>query len=217
MSKPRIILVIASSIDGRIAFPDGGGSHLGTFEDKKILNNSLSEVDATLFGSGTLKAHQSNFLIKKFQAKNDIKISNKQPIAIVAGNPTKFSFDWKFFNQPIKRWLLNSNQEPFKDSSKFEKVFTLKNNMKDILELLQQEGLNSIALLGGSKLIYTFALEDLIDEIKITIVPKLIGGDYSWIPTSEKQSIFKSNQQWRLISSQELSTHEMFLHYSKIA
>ena len=65
MKKPEIILIIATSLDGRIAFPQGGESHLGSEYDKKLLSKFLTKVDATLFGSGTLKAHQSTFLIKK--------------------------------------------------------------------------------------------------------------------------------------------------------
>ena len=64
MSIPRVIIVIASSLDGRIAFPGGGESHLGSEEDKKMLNQHLSMVDATIFGLGTLIAHQSTYLIK---------------------------------------------------------------------------------------------------------------------------------------------------------
>ena len=56
MSIPRVIIVIASSLDGRIAFPGGGESHLGSEEDKKMLNQHLSMVDATIFGLGTLIA-----------------------------------------------------------------------------------------------------------------------------------------------------------------
>jgi len=50
LSIPRVIIVIASSLDGRIAFPGGGESHLGSEEDKKMLNQNLSMVDATIFG-----------------------------------------------------------------------------------------------------------------------------------------------------------------------
>ena len=56
MSIPRVIIVIASSLDGRIAFPGGGETHLGSEEDKKMLNQNLSMVDATIFGLGTLIA-----------------------------------------------------------------------------------------------------------------------------------------------------------------
>ena len=42
MSIPRVIIVIASSLDGRIAFPGGGESHLGSEEDKKMLKKPVS-------------------------------------------------------------------------------------------------------------------------------------------------------------------------------
>ena len=103
-----------------------------------------------------------------------------------------------------------------KYKSKFEKEFFFKEDLFTILKLLKKEGVNSIALLGGAKLIYSFALENLIDEIKITVVPRIIGGEYSWIPTAESNCIFKKNQEWKLVRSKELSSNEIFLHYSKL-
>ena len=107
MNKTRIILVIASSIDGRIALPNGDATNFGSIEDKKILSESLSQVDATLFGSGTLKAHQSTYLVKK----NDINKSHKQPISIVTGDINQFSSKWLYFQQPITRWLIHSKKD----------------------------------------------------------------------------------------------------------
>ena len=78
MSIPRVIIVIASSLDGRIAFPGGGESHLGSEEDKKMLNQHLSMVDATIFGLGTLIAHQSTFLIKNLNDNDEVNISKSQ-------------------------------------------------------------------------------------------------------------------------------------------
>ena len=94
MTIPRVIIVIASSLDGRISFPGGGGSHLGSKEDKKMLNQNLSMVDATIFGLGTLIAHQSTYLIKNLNDNNDVNISKSQPISIVASNSKKFNSNW---------------------------------------------------------------------------------------------------------------------------
>ena len=102
MSIPRVTIVIASSLDGRIAFPDGGESHLGSEEDRKMLNKNLSMVDATIFGLGTLKAHQSTYLIKNLSKTNEMQISKSQPISIVASNSKKFNKTWKYFRQPIE-------------------------------------------------------------------------------------------------------------------
>ncbi len=216
MKKPEIILVIASSLDGRIAFPQGGESHLGSKYDKKLLNESLTKVDATLFGSGTLKAHQSTFLIRtKHFLNNRKEISVKQPISIIAGNSKNFSNSWRYFNQPVKRWLISSDRN-IKDSKvNFDKILFYQNSWLHTLNILNKEGIKRIALLGGAKLIESFFKEDLIDEIKITICPKVIGGQYTWIPFKEKKDIFNFDNRWKIKMTKVYKTSEVFMHYTK--
>ena len=216
MKKPEIILLIASSLDGRIAFPQGGESHLGSEYDKKLLNQSLTKVDATLFGSGTLKAHQSTFLIrKKHFLKNKQEILVNQPISIIAGNSKNFSKNWRYFNQPVRRWLISSDRN-IKDSTfNFDKIIFYKKSWLNTLNILKEEGIKRIALLGGAKLIESFFKEDLIDEIKITICPKVIGGQYTWIPFKEKNEIFNFENRWKIKMTKVLKTSEVFIHYTK--
>jgi len=216
LKKPEITLVIAASLDGRIAFPQGGESHLGSEYDRKLLNKSLTNVDATLFGSGTLKAHQSTFLIKKRRfLKNKQDISINQPISIIAGNSKNFSKSWKYFNQPITRWLISSDRNINDSRFKFDKTFFYKNSWLNTLNILNKEGIKRIALLGGSKLIESFFKEDLIDEIKITICPKIIGGQYTWIPFEEKNKIFNFGNSWKIQMTKVFKTSEIFIHYTK--
>ena len=216
MKKPEIILLIASSLDGRIAFPQGGESHLGSEYDKKLLNQSLTKVDATLFGSGTLKAHQSTFLIrKKHFLKNKQEILVNQPISIIAGNSKNFSKNWRYFNQPVRRWLISSDRN-IKDSTfNFDKIIFYKKSWLNTLNILKEEGIKRIALLGGAKLIESFFKEDLIDEIKITICPKVIGGQYTWIPFKGKNEIFNFENRWKIKMTKVLETSEVFMHYKK--
>ena len=216
MKKPEVILVIAISLDGRIALPKGGESHLGSEYDRKLLNQSLTKVDATLFGSGTLKAHQSTYLIrKKHLLKNRQEISLNQPISIIAGNSKNFSKSWRYFNQPIRRWLISSDRN-IKDSKViFDKTLFYENSWLHTLKILQREGIKRIALLGGAKLTESFFKEDLIDEIKITICPKVIGGKYSWIPFTEKNEIFNFENRWEIKMTKVLKTSEVFIHYTK--
>ena len=216
MKRPKIILVIASSLDGRIAFHEGGETHLGSEYDKQLLNKSLTKVDATLFGSRTLKAHQSTFLIRKKNFLNNRQeISVNQPISIIAGNSKNFSKSWSYFNQPIRRWLISSNRN-IKDSEvNFDKTFFYQKSWLYTLNILKKEGIKRIALLGGAKLIESFFKEDLIDEIKITICPKVIGGQYTWIPFREKNEIFIFENRWEIKMTKVLKTNEVFIHYTK--
>ena len=216
MSFPRVIIVIASSLDGRIAFPGGGESHLGSDEDKKILNQNLSIVDATIFGLGTLIAHQSTYLIKNLYDNNDVKISKSQPISIIASNSKKFNRNWKYFHQPIRRWLISSSKFDNSSNNDFEKKLFFENSWEKTLISLKKKGINDLALLGGAKLINSFIKEDLITDIKITIIPRIIGGRYTWIPPEQTNAIFNLKRLWEIKSIKNLMNNEIHVHYKKI-
>ena len=215
MSIPRVTIVIASSLDGRIAFPNGGESHLGSREDRKMLDKNLSLVDATIFGLGTLKAHQSTYLIKNHFKTNEEKISKNQPISIVASNSKKFNKNWKYFQQPIRRWLISSNKVEHYLNKDFEKQIIFENSWGNTLIYLKKQGINDLALLGGAKLINSFIKEDLISDIKITMIPRIIGGKYTWIPPEQSNVIFNLKKTWEITSINNLMNNEIHIHYKK--
>ena len=215
MSIPSVTIVIASSLDGRYAFPDGGESHLGSEEDKRMLNNNLSMVDATIFGLGTLKSHQSTYLVKNSCKANESKISKNQPISIIASNSKKFNRNWKYFRQPIRRWLISSNKVDKSSNNEFEKELFFENSWGKTLISLKKQGVNNLALLGGAKLINSFIKEDLITDIKITIIPRIIGGRYTWIPPEQTNEISNLKRIWEIKSIKNLMNNEIHVHYKK--
>ena len=216
MSIPRVIIVIASSLDGRIAFPGGGESHLGSEEDKKMLNKNLSMVDATIFGSGTLIAHRSTYLIKNLNNNDEVNISKNQPISIVASNSKKFNSNWKYFHQPIRRWLISASISDNSSNNDFEKELFFEDSWGKTLISLKKQGINNLALLGGAKLINSFIKEDLITDVKITIIPQIIGGRYTWIPPEQTNEIFNLKRLWEIKSIKDLMNNEIHVHYKKI-
>ena len=78
---------------------------------------------------------------------------------------------------------------------------------------IKKAGINRLALLGGANLINSFIKEDLIDEIKITITPRIIGGKFTWIPAEQTNKIFNLKQFWNIKSIQELDRNEIYIHY----
>ena len=55
----------------------------------------------------------------------------------------------------------------------------------------------------------------MIDEIKITIAPRIIGGKYTWIPTEQTNKIFNLKQLWEIHSIKELDENEIHIHYTR--
>ena len=219
MKKQWVKLVLASSIDGRIAYPEGGKTQLGKSGDRLVLEESLAWSDGIIMGGQTLRDHQSICIIKNqnFIKKRILEGKDEQPISLVASNQIDFPINWLFFKQPVQRWLLTKETE--KNNSNlpkgFHKQVNLKLKWRDSLDDLYQRGLSRIVLLGGANLISAFLFEDLINELQITITPHLIGGNYCWVSTKLNDLNTKKNQEkkWILKESKKLENDELLIRY----
>ena len=168
MKKPWVRLVLASSIDGRIAYPEGGKTQLGQDGDRFVLEESIAWADGILMGGQTLRDHRSICIIRSQRLIKERILEGKdeQPISLVASNQINFPINWLFFKQPVQRWLLQN--ETKKNEGKlpngFHNRINLKSKWRDSLDDLNNAGLSKIVLLGGANLISAFLIEDLINE-----------------------------------------------------
>ena len=219
MKKKWVKLVLASSIDGRIAYPEGGKTQLGQSGDRFVLEESIAWSDGILMGGQTLRAHKSICVIKN---KNLLKQrasegKNEQPIALIASNQIDFPANWLFFKQPLQRWLIQKQDTKNKIMlpNGFDKKINLKITWRDSLDDLNHKGITKIVLLGGANLISAFLLEDLIDELQITITPHLLGGDYCWVSSELRNlnTIMNKKNNWILKESKKLGNNELLIRY----
>ena len=221
MEKKWVKLVLASSIDGRIAYPEGGKTQLGQSGDRLVLEESLAWSDGILMGGQTLRDHQSICIIKnKSLLKQRISAGkHEQPIALLASNQINFSVDWLFFKQPVQRWLLQKqdNKNELTLPNGFDERIYLKNTWSESLDELYQRGISKIVLLGGANLISNFIIENLIDELQITITPHILGGDYCWVSSklNNLNTIMNLNNKWVLKESAKLGNNELLIRYYK--
>ena len=219
MKKKWVKLVLASSIDGRIAYPEGGKTQLGQTGDRLVLEESLAWSDGVLMGGQTLRDHQSICIIKNksLLKQRILEGKNEQPIALLASNQINFPDNFLFFKQPVQRWLLQTqdNENELLLPYGFDRKINLKNTWRDSLDDLSQKGIKKIVLLGGANLISAFLLEDLIDELQITITPYLLGGDYCWVSSELRNlnTIMNKKNNWILKESKKLGNNELLIRY----
>ena len=219
MKKPWVKLVLASSIDGRIAYPKGGETKLGKSGDRLVLEESLAWSDATLMGGQTLRDHRSICIIKNKKLKRQRVSQGKdeQPISLIASNQINYPINWLFFKQPVEKWLLQKHDKQNESMlpNGFHKRISLKLTWRDSLNNLNQKGLSKIVLLGGAKIISAFLMEDLINELQITITPHLLGGDYCWVSSKliNLSSIMNQKKNWILKENKKLDNNELLIRY----
>ncbi len=220
MNQPIVRLVLAVSLDGRLAIASGGKANLGREGDRKVLEEALTWSDATLMGSGTLRAHKNTCLIHDSNLIRQRKEEGKdpQPASIIITQSANFCSEWEYFKQPIKRLLLKPKLEshPFMNIG-FDSNYEIKKTWSETLFNLYNLGFYKIALLGGMKLIKSILLEDNIDELQLTVTPRILGGNYTWIDTklTNIPKVLTENNAWLLKEIKNIGNNEIMLLYKR--
>ena len=208
-------LVLAVSLDGRLAPARGGAAHLGGPGDREVLDQALGWADACLIGAGTLRAHRSTCLLRDpvLQRQRRQAGQSEQPIAVVISHQQAFPQDWLFFRQPMQRWLLAP--EPAADG--FNRWLPLQSSWPERLSALQLAGINKLVLLGGAQLAAQLFQVDVVDQLQLTLSPRILGGANCWIP-QQAMTLPEALQQpeaWHLEEMTPLQDDELMLRYAR--
>ncbi len=111
--------------------------------------------------------------------------------ALVMGRTTfetvlGFDVDWPY-QKPV--FVLSKTLNSIPESHK-GKAFLVKGSLPEVLEQIHQRGYYRLYIDGG-KTIQSFLKEDLIDEIIITTIPILLGGEYPLFSEHPKELEFE--------------------------
>ena len=215
-SRPFVRLVLAISLDGRLAPPVGGAAQLGGEGDRRALEHALAWGDACLIGAGTLRAHQCTCLIRSPQLLEQRRSEGRteQPAAVVVSRSPDFSCGWRFFNQPLQRWLLAP--EPVDQG--FDRWFPLAPTWPERLQALGAAGIQRLVLLGGAQLSADLLQADCVDALQLTLVPQLLGGRFSWLPCTNAPlpAALAQPGAWQSEGVEDLGGGECLVRYRRI-
>lgn len=216
LSRPFVRLVLAISLDGRLAPPVGGAAQLGGEGDRRALDHALAWGDACLIGAGTLRAHQCTCLIRSPQLLEQRRREGRaeQPAAVVVSRSPDFSSAWRFFDQPLQRWLLAP--EPVDQG--FDRCFPLAPTWPERLQALGAAGIQRLVLLGGAQLSADLLQADCVDALQLTLVPQLLGGRFSWLPCTDAPlpAALAQPGAWQSDGAEDLGDGEWLVRYRRI-
>ncbi|MBN1801919.1 MAG: 2,5-diamino-6-(ribosylamino)-4(3H)-pyrimidinone 5'-phosphate reductase [Candidatus Lokiarchaeota archaeon] len=178
MSKPYLILSAAMTIDGKIA-SKAGDPELSDEEDWREVHKLRTEVDAILVGKGTILKDDPKLHIKYYDHSGYYRIVIDSNLSIPLKSnvitfqpdtyPTIICTTENIPKERIKEF--ESNKVKIVQAGKGSRVDLLK-----LMPLLSELGIKSILLEGGGTLNWSFINDDLIDEMRLTIAPWVVGG-----------------------------------------
>ncbi|MEJ2249725.1 MAG: 2,5-diamino-6-(ribosylamino)-4(3H)-pyrimidinone 5'-phosphate reductase [Candidatus Lokiarchaeota archaeon] len=214
---PYIILSAAMTIDGKIA-SKSGDPELSDEEDWREVHKLRTEVEAIMVGKGTIIKDNPKLHIKYYKHQGYYRIVMDSKLSI--------PIDSKVINyEPVLYPTLICCVETIdkKKESLFKKInITLikagseeRVDIRKALKKLYKMGIKSILLEGGGNLNWSFLKGDLIDEIRLTIAPWMVGGrEAISLVEGEGYNKMNSAQRFNLIRIQNRNNY-VILHYRR--
>lgn len=222
--RPHTIAVLAMTADGKIADYQKSPAHFGSANDKLHLQQQVAVADGVIFGANTLRAYGTTMSVfnPELLRSRQKRSQPPQPVQIVVSASANLDSQWRFFQQPVPRWLITTpkNVKLWQGKPEFERILTTKSGEEDnsaidwtsIFVQLKDQGLHQLAILGGGELIASLLAVGLIDELWLTICPIIFGGRDAPTPVSGRGFTQLEGKKLKLTQVKQLE-QEIFLHY----
>lgn len=223
-NRPLTIAILAMTADGKITDYQGTAARFGSFNDKRHLEQQVALVDGVIFGADTLRAYGTTLSVRdrQFLAARNKRSQTTQPVQIVVSASGNLDSQWRFFEQPVPRWLLTvaDGAKLWQGKAEFERIVvsdgTLAGNnsidWQSTFSQLSALGLHKLAILGGGELIASLLAVDLIDEFWLTVCPLILGGNTAPTPVGGQGWLQSQAKQLELLAVKQVE-QELFLHY----
>ncbi len=175
--RPYIILSAAMTIDGKIASRTGD-SELSDEKDWKEVHLIRKSVDAIMVGKGTILKDNPKLHIKFYDHKSYYRIVVDSNLSIPIDSNV-IDYQPKVY-PTIVCSTENASMDRIKEfeakNVKIIRAGKSRVNLVKLMPLLYNYGIKSILLEGGGNLNWSFIKEDLVDEMRLTIAPWIVGG-----------------------------------------
>ncbi len=172
--KPHVILNAAITLDGKIA-SRARDSRISCEEDLVRAHRLRSSVKGIMVGINTVLADDPRLTVHKI-------LSKKNPTRIIVDSRARIPLSARVFSSDAKTIIAVSERAKQGKIKKFrEKAEVIicgkkKVDLKRLLKLLYKKGITSVLLEGGGTLNWSMLKEGLVDEVRVAIAPRIVGG-----------------------------------------
>lgn len=166
--RPKVLVNVAMSADGKIALPDRTEVKISGEEDFKRVHELRDRVDAILVGIGTVLADDPKLTVKEKYVKDP-----DDPLKVVLDSKGRTPEGAQLFDEG--EWLIATTEDVTSKGwircGGSEKV-----DLKVLMDRLAERGVEELLVEGGGEVISSFFEEGLVDEMTVFVGSKVIGG-----------------------------------------
>jgi riboflavin-specific deaminase-like protein len=177
--RPYLALNMVSTADGK-ATMDWRTRGISTDVDRELFHHLRTQADAVMVGAGTVRAERYGVVTKtpELRAKRVEEGVREVPLAVIVSGRLDLAADLPILNEPEQPVVIATGSDAvipeLGDQVTYERV-------GDDLPLLMarlraEHGVRSVLCEGGPTLNSFLLAAGLVDELFLTLNPKLLGG-----------------------------------------
>ena len=214
MRRPYVTINCAMSTDGKIASPSGKQLRISSDEDIDRMYCLRNDSDAVLVGIETVLSDDP-----KLTVKQACVLEVKNPIRVVLDTHCRTPENALVVNEDAKTLIISGKKcdKNFGNNVELIQSETNKDGLIDLeklLEILYNYGIKTLMVEGGSRIIWSFLKQKLVDEMFVYIGPMIIGGKNT--PTlADGEGIIKEPIPLEIVEVQSIGPG-ILVHYKMI-
>ena len=181
-TRPYVLANMIGTADGKATI-GGRAGPLGNEADRVLFKELRTVPDAILVGSGTLRAERYGRLVRDpaLRERRSQRGLDPEPLGVVVTRSGRLPFDIPLFSEPGSRVLVYTSVEaPFPETAAEVSIVRMAPEtltMTAVLERLRGDhGVRSLLCEGGPTVLAALLAEDALDELFLSIAPKVAGG-----------------------------------------
>jgi riboflavin-specific deaminase-like protein len=178
-NRPYLVINMVSSLDGKATI-DWRTRGLSTELDRQLFHHLRTQADAVMVGAGTVRIERYGRMTKteELRDRREREGLARDPLAVVVSARLDLPADLPLLNEPEQRVLLATGSDAtlpgLGDQVEYARV-------GDDLPLLmarlrEDHGVRSVLCEGGPTLNSHLLAAGVVDELFLTMNPKLVGG-----------------------------------------
>ncbi len=177
--RPYLVLNMVSTLDGKATI-DWRTKGLSTDLDRRLFHLLRTQVDAVMVGAGTLRLERYGRMAKSEELRDRREAEGlaRDPLAVVVSGRLDLPADLPLLQEPGQRVLIATGSDASLPGLAADVTYVRTGDDLPLLmaRLREDHGVRSVLCEGGPTLNSFLLAAGLVDELFLTLNPKLSGG-----------------------------------------
>ncbi len=180
--RPYLVLNMVASLDGKAAV-QGHTRALSSETDRLVFHGLRTQADAIVVGAGTVRAERYGRATKseELRARREEEGLDPDPLTVIVSGRLDLPADLPILQEPDAKVVIATGADHELEGTAAQITYARTGDDLQLLlaRLREEHGVRSVLCEGGPTLNAFLFAAGLVDELFLTLAPRIIGGAHA--------------------------------------